>query len=523
MKILLISPYTFWKGENEFQVLKQRNFNENLGIRYIASSLEQRGHTVDIIDAHFEEIDDIREQGIITDGYDVYGITFVEAILEEMLSIVRHIKELKHNANIVIGGYGATFLGKQLVVDCPDICAAVVSEGEKTSVELFEAIYEREKWPDIKGIIFAENGKTIATKPRALIHDIDSLPWPSRGALYKHPRANILASRGCYGKCTYCSISEFYGRFEGSNVRIRRAKSVVDEMEYVANTFGVHYFDFVDDNFTCTCNKNMAWAVEFVEEIKHRNLKITWGIQARANDIDYDLFTILYDGGLRVVSVGIENDVPRVINMLKTGTTKEIHRRAIDILKRIGINMYIEMILLEPTSSLSEIRENLDFLYEIDFSNLHRQNPITFSTKLHLYIGTPVVKQMQERGLVWTEKYHVHYNFQDKKVQLLSDILIKWQEKTASLATYQLSYFQYEAGSKGDYGLAMKIMKLSRKYLKLDLDFYSSVVDRLINDDEVKVVGDVEDVFALFHEQSLEIGEKFNRIVKRVLLKGVSD
>lgn len=519
MRVLLINPQTSWKGENGFQVLASRNFNDHLGIRYVASNLEQGGHCVDLIDAHFEELpfDKIFEI-IKSSDYDLYGISFVEPIVEETITIVKYIKKHKLNSKIFIGGYGATLLGERVLTNCRDIDAAIVGEGEETTLKLVNVINNKEVWHNIRGLMFMDNNNLIKTDLRSLINDIDLIPWPKRGKEYKYGRANILASRGCYGSCTYCSITEFYRSCAGPRVRVRTPHKLVDEMEAVAKTFGVHHFDFVDDNFICTCRNDKEWAVEFVNDLKKRNLKITWGIQARANDVNEELFSILYHGGLRIVSIGIENDVLRVIKLLRTGTTKEIHRRAISILRKLRIDMYIEMILLEPTTTLEEIRENLDFLTEINFTEMYRQNPITFTTKLHLYNGTPVVSHMKALAQVWETGYHLNYKFNDDKVAILNGLLMRWQENTSELAAFQLSYLQYEAVRCGLLGLALKIINLSKRYLKFDLHFYQRTID-FINENPDFNQNQLESFLKNFDAERHFLMSEFSKARDKVLLK----
>ncbi len=501
MKVLIINPQTTWKGENGFQNLSHRNFNDHLGIRYVAAAILKAGHEVDVIDAHFEEITfEEMLKRIKRSRYDVYGISFVESIVEQTFEVIDVIKKSNPIAKIFVGGYGATLIGNKVLLNNDKIDLAVVGEGEVTSVEIINNIYNKEKWHDISGIMYMENGHLVKTKYRPLIEDLDSVEWPMRANIYKYGRANMVASRGCYGSCTYCSISEFYSRFDGHKVRIRNPVKVVDEMEYMHNKYNVHYFDFVDDNFTCTCRKQPDWIQIFVSELKKRKLNVTWGIQARANDIDEELFLLMKKGGLRVVSMGIENDVERVMGLLKTGTSKKIHRHAVETLRKLKINMYIEMILLEPSTKLEEIRENLNFLTEINFPEVYRQNPITFSTKLHLYTGTSVVRDMEKYCNMKYSEYHVSYEFSDPKVELLNRILVAWQEKTATLATLQLCYIQYDAKNKGLLGVAMNVIKLSKQYLKMDLEFYKAAVDLICEQDNLSRE-DIDILFSSFEKE----------------------
>ena len=516
-RILLINPQSFWKGENNAQVLVHKNFNDHLGLRYIASALVKENYEVEIIDGHFEELtfDEILKR-TLKGKYDIYGISFVETIAEETIDIARAIKERNPMAKIIVGGYGATLIGKEVLRDCNVIDAAVIGEGDISTVELVKKINNKKQWKKIRGIGFYLNGRYYETEPNNLIEDLDSLPWPLRASDYPLRRANMIASKGCYGQCTYCSINEFYCRFKGKNVRVRNPQRVVDEIEYLVKKKNIIHIDFVDDNFMCTCKVNKSWGQEFVAEIKRRKLKFSWGIQARANDIDEVIMKSFKEVGLHFVNIGIENDVERVIRLFKTGTTKDMHRKAIETLRRLGINIYIEMILLEPTTTLEELEENFDFLREIDFCELYRQNPVTFSSKLHLYSGTAVLEQMRMNNIkIWKEGYHYYYEFKDPKIQKLYQAICYWQKITADIGSYQLNYMEYEAQKQKKYSLALNIVKNSKKYLQYDLYVYEEIVKYIKNNsccalEELKNKLDqyyknLEDVKKIFQDAQMKL------------------
>lgn len=478
MRVLLINPLTIWRNDRSFETLRNKNFNDHLGLRYIASSLESEGHIVDIIDAHFEEIsfNDILDR-IKYKKYDFYGISFVEAIVEKTITLVEHIRKVNPDSMIFVGGYGSTLIGDTVLKNCRDIDLAFIGEGERSICQFANKVSNGKDWRDVPGIMYLDGDTVKRTQPLELVRDIDKLPWPKRGKNYKYGKANIIASRGCYGTCTYCSIVGFYKHSNGPRVRIRKAKNVVDEMEYVKKEYGVHHFDFVDDNFLVTCRNDLDWAIEFVNEIKKRKLNISFGIQSRANDVDEEVFEILKNGGLRFVSVGIENDSERVMKLFKTGTSKEIHRKAVNVLKKLGINMYIEMILLEPTAKLEEIKENIDFLEEVRFWELYIQNPVSYATKLHLYQKTPVAKQMEGYIDITEVGYHLQYKFKDSRVRKLDQMIDKWQSITSDLKNLHHSNLHFEASRNGLYHIGLKAIKISRRYLKFDLYFFKDLVD----------------------------------------------
>lgn len=478
MNVLLINPHTFWISEAGTLKLKYRNFYDNLSIRYLASALENDGHVVDIIDAHFEEISLEQVESTIKKRkkYDIYGISCTQRVLDNAIRVAKYIKKVYNDSLVVVGGYAPTLLGNSILEDnaCFDI--AMIGEGEESFLELARCRYNVEKWNTIPNIYYREEDCIVRTKAKKPIENLDKLAWPKRAEKYDLGKANILASRGCYGKCRYCSITEFYRVTRTKRFRVRSAIDVVNEMEFLNREKGVYYFDFVDDSFATIGREDKQWIKDFVSELQNRKLNLTWGIQSRAVDVEYELFKELHKVGLRAVSIGIENNVRRIINLFKTGSDFEIHKRAIEILKKLGIDYFIEMIILEPLTTLDEIKENLDFLKEIDYCGSAIQTPITFSPKLELYIGTPVVEDYKGKVNLKYKEYGIDYEFNEQTVQNLRNALLYWQRITGDIAAMHMTYPFYQASKHKKIGLALEAIKLSKQYLQFDLDVYYDLV-----------------------------------------------
>lgn len=517
MKVLLANPQAELANDLGLTVLRDRGFGEHLGIRYLASVLEQDGHRVDLIDRHFERLD--QEQFLSAcsaGGYDLCGISFVEPQLDEAVELAQLMRRTNPGAVLLIGGYGATFLGVEALRRAPEIDAAVLGEGELTLRRLVARIQAKEPWRQIPGLLWLEAGREVSTGRPELVEDLDTLPWPRRGKPEQYgDRANILASRGCHGRCSYCSITESYRRAVGSPVRIRRPEAVIDEMEHVHRTLGVRHFDFLDDNFTAAARIDRSWAEKFVAEILQRGMQVSWGVQARATDVSEDLFRLLHSGGLRIVSLGIETDVPRVLKLFRKGGSREANRRAVQILRGLSMHMYIEMILLEPTTTLPEVRQNLAFLREIDITQSYRQPPVTTSRRLNLFHGLPITEEMQRLGVVQSHGWRLDYQFVDKRVERLDSVLERWQRACANTTRLHNDYLHYRASAAHQLKVSLDAVKTARDYLSYDLAFLERAVDLV---DERPNATEAElDAFVEQHlEPVMALQERFLRIKDRV-------
>src|SRR5207245_9080473 len=108
-------------------------------------------------------------------------------------------------------------------------------------------------WHDSQGIAYLRDNQVIATPARALVEDLDQLPYPERN--YEPERVlgrsmmPILASRGCARTCSFCSIHTFYRAAPGRVVRTRKPAQVVREMRILDEERGTTIFLFQVDDF----------------------------------------------------------------------------------------------------------------------------------------------------------------------------------------------------------------------------------------------------------------------------------
>ncbi|MEJ2272558.1 MAG: radical SAM protein, partial [Candidatus Bathyarchaeota archaeon] len=144
----------------------------------------------------------------------------------------------------------------------PELDTVITHEGEITILELFKNLSNPDNWFEINGIAFRKNGEVIYNSPRKLIENLDSIPFPIRGGEKKTYRgiksASILASRGCYYNCNFCSIRQFYLDAPGSKRRSRSARNVAQEMEQLYKR-KVRVFKFVDDDLGMKTKVQKEW------------------------------------------------------------------------------------------------------------------------------------------------------------------------------------------------------------------------------------------------------------------------
>jgi anaerobic magnesium-protoporphyrin IX monomethyl ester cyclase len=261
----------------------------------------------------------------------------------------------------------------------------------------------------------------IRTAPRAILADIDSLPFPilPDGAAWSDGQVPLFltTSRGCYGHCSFCRSSHF-----GERWRSRNPKNVVDEIE-AAYARGVRIFEMVDDNFLGPGATGKRRAVAIADELRRRGLDIRFHASCRVNDVDEPTMYALREAGLVSVSLGVESGVPRMLKTFNKNVTVAQNLAALELLERLGIPTLAYIIFFDPWSTLAEARENAAFIRRIRALKTVRFEAILFR-KLIPISGTDLFARVREAGLLRGDYLSGHrFEFVDERVALLADFL----------------------------------------------------------------------------------------------------
>jgi len=399
---------------------------EDLGLGYIQSFLKSKGYIETCI-LHCP-IDDINMQDlyrIYTDERpDCLGISISFESTDYIGGIYAAdvFKEIFPEKIVFAGGHFATFNYERLMNECKSIDYVVLSEGEITVHELVNTI-EQEKLPEnVPGIAYRSSSKGIIVTPRRkLITDLDMLPFPCRDVYNKRmpEYALIETSRGCWGKCGFCSVPAFFSFCEGPVWRTRSPKSIVDEIEYICERWGITCFDFVDDNFVGVGNAGKEKLEGFADLIRSRGMKIRFNIACRVDSISVENLSMLKEVGLDKVYIGLESGCNITLKRYGKNTTVADNERAVNIVKSLGLNAKLNFIMFDPWMTIDEFRETLQFIEKIDCydyvhwtSLLNSYKPMT---------GTIMYERLYQNYAPINESAYFSYPISDKKVERIRE------------------------------------------------------------------------------------------------------
>lgn len=387
---------------------------DNLGVGYIASVLQKAEIPIKIVDYSLGKAA-ILEQVLEIDPLIIGFSIIFQYHIRDFKDLIDNLRLYGIECHFNAGGHYPSLRYAELLHMIPALDSVSLFEGEHTFLDLVESIRSDTDWKEIDGIAYQDNGFIIANPLRPLESDLDIFPPPLRQPLKEYALgkmyATILAGRGCYYNCSFCSIREFYSKPPGPVKRIRRPEMVVREMELLHQEQNCSVFIFQDDDFPVSGHKGKEWSTNFCNLLVEKGLtgNVIWKINCRPDEIDPALFSLMRDCGLFLVYLGIEDGTAEGLNLMNKRMTPETSVQSIQILKSLGIMYDYGFMLFHPESTFQSVLENLDFLQEICGDG---SSPITFC-KMLPYAETQIEKRLIEQGRLKGDLGFEDYDFHD--------------------------------------------------------------------------------------------------------------
>ena len=373
------------------------DFEENLSIRYLASSLQAKGHEASL--AVFNSADDVEAVAEQAGEAEIVGLSVCfQSRAQEFLTLARRIKQLHPEKLIVAGGHYASCAAQPLLEHHSELDMIVIHEGEQTLLEIVAAATNlKDELPKITGIAYRDDDEVRFTPQRRTLDDLDTLPFPERGgrihSIAGVPTSFLMGSRGCYENCAYCCITTLHNLAPGKKFRQRSVELIADEMVELYRGRGTRQFVFHDDNFLVpSVAHNQARIEGFDKAFKSRGMDdIALLIKCRPADANRDVLSRLKDMGLVRIFMGIESATEMGLLTLDRHQTVGQSTRALDICGELDISAQFTIMTFNPDANLNTLRADLAFMRRF------AGNPLNFC-RAEIYAGTPLEKRMIALG-----------------------------------------------------------------------------------------------------------------------------
>ncbi|MFX1294795.1 MAG: B12-binding domain-containing radical SAM protein [Promethearchaeota archaeon] len=404
----------------------------HLGLAYLASFLRKEKIPVEIYDGDFLQLKNKEIMRKIKESQpDLVGFTATAFTINNVYEVIRGIKKENHHPVIVLGGHQATFAAKDILNENKFIDFIIYGEGEITFSELIKKLANNKEIIDINGIYHKVNDQIKKTPPRELIEDLDMLPFPARDIFddclkgNKEFILNVISSRGCPGRCSFCSVSQFYSLSKGLLWRGRSPEKFVDEIEILIQKYGNNLIDISDDNFIGFKNKGKKRVKEICREIIDRGLKIKFSISSRAdifNKDEDDLVKLLKEAGLISIHLGFEAGCQSMLNLYNKKINVNQLIQAYEIFQQNNISCSQgNFIMFNPYTTFKTLKQNIELFFRVDQVLFYELSSI-----LYLFPGISLIDKVRKDNLLRKNFNHSNtlaYNFLDPKIEILAKFL----------------------------------------------------------------------------------------------------
>ena len=386
--------------------ISDENTTPPLGPLYLTAVMEQNGLEGRVFDAR---IDTRALQKLLAFRPDIVGVSAVTPGYLGGLRASERIKEVLTGVPIVFGGPHPSSLPEEVVAE-PAVDYVLVGESEKTFLDLCKRLGDGAISPaslrEVKNLAFMTDDEVVLTEraPFLSSDDLDELPWPAfhrmdlesyfsgsqtHGIFKRGKRIlPIMSARGCPHKCTFCC------RVMGKKIRSRSVESVMTEIRFLVDTYGIDELFFEDDNFTVQRDRALEVLHQLAAFRPPIYLKFANGI--RADMVDKEILAAMKKARAYSLSFGIESGSTATLSRMKKNLDLGKARENILIAKSMGFLVGANCIIGYPGDTVQDAEESLDFFFSLPLDSMAIVNLVPFP-------GTEVRELCERNGYLTKE------------------------------------------------------------------------------------------------------------------------
>jgi radical SAM superfamily enzyme YgiQ (UPF0313 family) len=334
----------------------------------------------------------------------VVGISAKSPNFASACRVAGLVKKVSRDILVVVGGPHVSMVGAE-ALGCGDIDVGVKGEGERTMVEVLEAVEGKRGFEGIQGIVYRRGGTVAANRPREFIQDVDELCFPHESAAEtlidygRYPRTafkNIFTIRGCAYNCFFCGSRKIWSQ----KVRMRSPESVVEEIRGLQE-MGVRTVHFDDDTFGVT-RKHI---IDLCYALIQRCPGLRWSCEMHVKLVDEATIALMEAAGCQSILVGIESGNDQILQAMRKHITVAEAVRACEIIKKHDIILQSFFIVGFPQETEETLADTVRVMEEVNCDYL------VYSI-FTPYPGTEAFAYCQEQGLIGDDYDISRYNHQ---------------------------------------------------------------------------------------------------------------
>ena len=435
-----------------------------------ASIIEQKNGEVAILDLNALRMNfggnQVPNQVIIdqvsSEKWDMIGIGGLTTTYSRIKELTPLIRKNAKDAIFVSGGGWASYNPTEILQLVPEIDMICIGEGEITFSELYDEIDKGTRdFEKVNGLCLRNNNDFQFTNPRALIDDLNSVPYPAYHLLEldiyfrfspepksiksynAKRRATAVWERGCPRGCTFCShngmsridLQNIYGdgnRKDGEKlVRISDKENdtfqlparwpspqyAVDNIKLLKEKYDIDFVAIVDENMT----SNLKWTKEFCGLYVKEGLNesVPWGTLGDAPSVATkpEIIKIMKDAGCDYISFGFESASNKVLNEdIQKGQLRSHLQKTLDTLKQEKMTPLTTFMIGNPHENIDDLMETVDFWIQ----NGAEIDPFICTP----YVGSPIFYEYKDYIL---EQYDERLKLVNNGKNFDENLVQKWK------------------------------------------------------------------------------------------------
>jgi radical SAM superfamily enzyme YgiQ (UPF0313 family) len=368
-----------------------------LGLCHLASVCRQNRFGTAIIDAGALGLSHERTvREALKREPPAVGITASTVSIASAARVADIIKQQSSSTCVIIGGPHISAVPLATMERYTSFDIGVFGEGERTIVELIQAIAAESPVSGIPGVLYRRGDDIVQNQKRRPITNLDDLPMPAWDLLpelkrfyrpvslsyHQLPSTSLVTSRGCSGKCTFCDRTVF-----GNVCRGFSAEYLFEMIQELYFKYEIRDILFDDDNFVMFKPR----LAEFCELLLTSDLDLSWACNARVDLVDMETLTLMARAGCWQIAYGVESGSQEILDVLNKGINLEQINRAITMTRKAGIKTKGFFMIGSPRETPETISDTIRFMLELPLDDFQA----TFFTPLP---GCDLFETIQDYG-----------------------------------------------------------------------------------------------------------------------------
>lgn len=373
-RVLLVTPWLYTDENVVSHDLSHEWRNGPYSLLILAAQLLKNGHSVQIADLACSLVKcngnvtaclQLFEQQIVAFRPEIIGFSFFSVHyfeIQKALNFSKSVCEANSLSPLFIaGGIHASIEPistlKELGFDC-----IVVGEGDSAIVDLANGGNP----DDIPGVYTGRKPPERITLSIKKLDDIPFIPWHLIDhSFYSHPTyarigvrksssLDIMISRGCGFRCSFCAYSTL------SHLRYHSVDYIINHIRHMISNYGINGFYFLDS--TIGTNRKLLISLCEALIIEREHIDFEWYANIRADQVDENLLRLMWQAGCRYLFYGFESGSQRILDKMNKRISVEQNYAVAEMHNRLKFPYNASMIVGFPGETEDDIMQTFMFL-----------------------------------------------------------------------------------------------------------------------------------------------------------------